>query len=108
MRRSIEFIELHLAEPISLADIATYARMSPRSIQTGFREDLDTTPITFIRDRRLDAVRRNLLAAVPGDGLNVTQVATRWGFTHLGNFSVVYRARFGESPSTTLRGRRSA
>ncbi|CAN5698185.1 AraC family transcriptional regulator [soil metagenome] len=108
VRRSIDFIEHHLAEPISLGDLAAYAHMSARSIQVGFREDLDTTPITFIRERRLDAVRRTLLAAVPGEGVTVTQAATRWGFTHLGNFSIVYRQRFGESPSATLRGIRRA
>jgi len=106
--RSIEFIERHLAEPFSLGDIAAYVRMSPRSIQVGFREDLDTTPIAFVRDRRLDAARRTLLEAVPQDGLTVTEAAGRWGFTHLGNFSMVYRQRFGESPSQTLRGTRSA
>ncbi len=106
--RSIEFIERHLAEPISLGDIADYARMSPRSIQAGFREDLGTTPITYVRDRRLDAVRRDLLIALPGDGVTVTEVATRWGFQHLGSFSGLYRQRFGETPSTTLRGARSA
>jgi hypothetical protein len=26
----------------------------------------------------------------------------RWGFTHMGRFSVEYRLRFGESPSQTL------
>lgn len=108
VRRSIEFIERHLAEPISLGDIASYVQMSPRSIQAGFREDLATTPIAFIRERRLLAVRRSLLEALPGEGVTVTDVATRWGFTHLGNFSVVYRRRFGESPSHTLRGLRSA
>jgi AraC-like DNA-binding protein len=108
VRRSIEYIEAHLAEPISLRDIADYVRMSPRSIQAGFREDLDTTPVAFIRERRLDAVRRTLLEAIPGEGVTVTEAATRWGFTHLGTFSVVYRERFGESPSTTLRGVRSA
>lgn len=105
VRRSIEYIEHHLAESITLRDIADYVQMSPRSIQVGFREDLDTTPITFIRDRRLDAVRRTLLAAMPGEGINVTDAASRWGFSHLGNFSVAYRKRFGESPSQTLRGR---
>ncbi|GAB2773128.1 AraC family transcriptional regulator [Nocardioides salsibiostraticola] len=106
--RSIEFIERHLAEPISLEDIASYARMSPRSVQVGFREDLGTTPITFVRDRRLDAVRRTLLEAAPHSGVTVTETATRWGFTHLGNFSGAYRQRFGETPSHTLRGFRSA
>lgn len=104
VRRSIEYIESHLAEPMTLGDIADHARMSPRSIQTGFREDLDTTPIAFVRERRLDAVRHALLEAAPSDGVTVTDTAVRWGFTHLGSFSVVYRQRFGESPSQTLRG----
>lgn len=108
VRRSIEYIERHLAEPISLGDLARYAQMSPRSIQAGFRQDLDTTPIAFIRDQRLDAVRRTLMEAIPGDAVTVTDAALRWGFNHLGNFSGVYRQRFGESPSTTLRGNRSA
>lgn len=108
VRRSIEYIESHLAEPITLGDIAAYVRMSPRSIQVGFREDLGTTPIAFVRDRRLDAVRHALLEALPREGVTVTDTATRWGFTHLGSFSVVYRQRFGESPSQTLRGARSA
>ncbi|MFZ2501713.1 MAG: AraC family transcriptional regulator [Nocardioides sp.] len=103
VRRSIEYIERHLAEPISLGDLAAYTKMSTRSIQAGFREDLDTTPVAFIRDRRLDQVRRTLMEAMPGDGLNVTDAAQRWGFSHLGNFSVIYRQRFGESPSQTLK-----
>ncbi len=103
VRRSIEYIERHLAEPIAMADLAEYAMVSVRSIQAGFREDLDTTPIAFIRERRLDAVRQTLMAAMPGDGLSVTEAEQRWGFGHLGNFSVLYRQRFGESPSTTLR-----
>ena len=73
-----------------------------------YKRQLDTTPIAFIRDRRLDAVRRSLLEALPNEGVTVTETAVRWGFTHLGNFSIVYRHRFGESPSQTLRGIRSA
>ena len=103
VRRSVEYIEAHLAERITLADLAGYARMSPRSIQQGFREDLRTTPVAYIRDLRLQRVRADLMQAMPGDGVTVTDVAERWGFGHLGNFSVLYRQRFGESPSKTLR-----
>ncbi|WP_395695014.1 AraC family transcriptional regulator [Nocardioides sp.] len=103
VRRSMDYIEQHLAEPITMADLAAAAGMSTRSIQAGFREDLETTPIAFIRDRRLDRVRHTLMEAAPGEGMTVTAAAERWGFTHLGSFSVLYRRRFGESPSETLR-----
>lgn len=103
VRRSIEYIEAHLAEPITLRDLAEHSGLSTRSIQAGFREDLDTTPVAFIRDRRLDKVRSTLMEAMPHDGVSVTLAAQRWGFQHLGNFSVLYRRRFGETPSQTLR-----
>ncbi|MFC7752485.1 AraC family transcriptional regulator [Tsukamurella soli] len=103
VRRSLDYIAEHLAEQITLDALSEYVGMSVRSIQSGFREDLATTPIAYIRDQRLLKVRAELKAAIPGDGFTVTAAAERWGFTHLGNFSVLYRRRFGESPSATLR-----
>lgn len=103
VRRSMAYIEEHLAEPITLAALADHAGMSARSIQAGFRDDLATTPISYVRDRRLDRVRQALMQAVPEDHLTVTEVAQRWGFTHLGSFAVLYRKRYGESPSRTLK-----
>ena len=47
------------------------------------------------------------MTAVPGDGVNVTDVAQRWGFTHLRNFSGHVPPGFGESPWQTLRRRAS-
>lgn len=102
VRRSIAYIEENLALPITLGDLAAHTRMSVRSIQQGFREDLGTTPMAYLRDRRLERVRAELADSVPREK-SVTQVAERWGFTHLGTFSAVYRRRFGETPSATLR-----
>ncbi|GAA3601057.1 AraC family transcriptional regulator [Marihabitans asiaticum] len=103
VRRSIEYIDQHLAEPITMADLASWSGMSVRSIQAGFREDLGTSPTAFILERRLQETRRALMTATREDRVSVTDVATRWGFSHLGSFSVRYRKRFGESPSQTLR-----
>lgn len=103
VRKSMDYIEEHLAEPITVADLVRATGMSSRSIQSGFKEDLHTTPIGYIRERRLDRVREALMSAVPGEGLTVTDAAERWGFTHLGSFSMLYRKRYGESPSQTLR-----
>ena len=54
----------------------------------------------FLRERRLELARRRILS---GDGRSSTQVALDCGFEHLGRFSIEYRARFGESPSHTIR-----
>lgn len=103
VRRALEYIEMHLSEPMTLTTLAAHVDMSGRSIQQGFREELDTTPMAYIRDRRLERARQDLIDALPSDGVSVTDIALKWGFTHLGNFSVLYHHRYGETPSQTLR-----
>jgi AraC-like DNA-binding protein len=99
----MEFIELHLSEPITMAEIADYTDCSIRSIQQGFHDELGVTPMSYLRDRRLERARAELVDAHPSDGVTVTAVAEHWGFHHLGGFAVLYRKRWGESPSETLR-----
>lgn len=103
VRAARDFIERHLAEPITVHDIADAAGVSVRTLQSQFSDDLECTVTGFVRDRRLERVRADLADAAPGSGANVTEIASRWGFTHLGRFAATYRARFGESPSHTLR-----
>lgn len=103
VRRAVAFIDAHLDEDIGLAEIAAAARMSPRGLQTAFRRELGTTPTGRLRDARLDAAHRALLAADPGTGATVETVMARWGFVHRGRFAAAYRERHGQNPATTLR-----
>ncbi|MFJ6783360.1 AraC family transcriptional regulator [Streptomyces yangpuensis] len=104
VRRARDFCSEHAHEAISAADMARAAGVSVRSLREGFRRYLDTTPSAYLRGVRLGLVRRDLLAADDGRaGHNVTDVALRWGFTHLGRFTGHYRAAYGETPSQTLR-----
>ena len=54
----------------------------------------------------LPACRRRLRSA-PDEALTVQEVASQWGFFHMGRFSQEYRAMFGQSPSQTLRDARA-
>ncbi|MFO7191599.1 MAG: AraC family transcriptional regulator [Thermocrispum agreste] len=103
IRRAAELIEEHAAEPLTVEDIAEAVGLSVRALQEGFRRFLDTTPMNYLREVRLRRVRAELEVSDPTQ-TNVTEVAMRWGFLHAGRFSVQYRKRFGETPSTTLRG----
>lgn len=96
------FIEAHLSERLTVGTLASVAGVSPRALQAAFRAQLRTTPTAYVRGLRLDQVRSDLLGAA-GDPPTVTDVAIRWGFSHLGRFATEYRGRFGESPSETLR-----
>ncbi len=103
VRRARDYIERHLSEPLTVADVAEAAGVSVRTLQAFFGEDLQQTPTAYIRNRRLERVRADLADAAGGTGVTVTEIASRWGFNHLGRFSSVYLHRFGEAPSHTLR-----
>jgi AraC-like DNA-binding protein len=103
VQEAISYIDAHLAEQITMESIARNVHMSIRSIQQGFRDELGMSPMAYVRDRRLERVHAELADALPSDGVTVTDVATRWGFHHLGSFAVEYRKRWGTSPSETLR-----
>jgi AraC-like DNA-binding protein len=102
VRQALDYMERHLSEPLTMTDIAGQASVSVRSIQQGFRDELGVTPMAWLRERRLERVREDLTDAEAGEGVTVTAVAERWGFNHLGSFAVLYRKRWGESPSQTL------
>ena len=100
VKRAIDYIHDHLDEPITLADLVRTSHVAGRTLLKHFRDYKSTSPMRYLRDARLDRVRKAL--ARGDDEENVTAIALKWGFSHMGRFSLAYRARFGESPSRTL------
>lgn len=101
-----DWIEAHIADVITLGRLCEVAQVGARALQLAFERRHGVSPMRFVFERRLSAVQRRLARAEAGD--DVTTVATRLGFTHLGRFSIAYRAAFAESPSQTLqRGARA-
>ena len=101
VRRAERFMVDNAEAGITVSDVAVALGVSLRSLQTGFRQWRATTPNAFLRQVRLQRVRDELLR--PGAETNVTTVALRYGFSHLGRFSAQYSSEFGETPSATLR-----
>ncbi|GLQ74039.1 AraC family transcriptional regulator [Vibrio penaeicida] len=102
IKRAQEYMEAHAHEPISVELLAQVCGISIRSLYSGFKDFVGTTPMQYLRNLRLDHVRNDLLTS---EATSVTSVAMRWGFSHMGRFSAEYKARFGESPSQTFRKR---
>lgn len=101
VRRAEAYIEAHFSEPLSLADIAAHAGVSARSLQNGFRDFRNTTPMAFLRSLRLQRVHQAMLVADPANS-TVTAIAFQCGFTHMGDFATAYKRRYGVTPSQTL------
>ncbi|WP_315987688.1 helix-turn-helix domain-containing protein [Streptomyces sp. uw30] len=106
VRRAMAYCEEHAGELVSVADMAAAARVSPRTLQDRFRNDLGTTPVAHMRRVRLDRVHQDLLRIADGSAsVTVAEVAARWGFTHLGRFAAYYREAYGQVPSRTAERR---
>ena len=102
VRLAEEYLLAHLDQPLSRAGLAETCGMSIRTLSRTFHKRHGMGPMEFLRRRRLEAVRRELLIATPEE-TTVTEVATRYGFTHLSGFAAIYKKSFGESPGETLR-----
>ncbi|MDF3831968.1 AraC family transcriptional regulator [Cupriavidus basilensis] len=98
-----EYIHAHAHAPLTPAALAEVAGVSLRGLYAGFREHRGISPMAYLRAVRLERVRHDLLNDRAVD--SVTAAALRWGFSHLGRFSIEYRKSFGEPPGQTLRRR---
>lgn len=99
--RVLEAMRRDVTASHSMAELCKVAGISERSLQYGFRETFDMTPLQFVKRRRLHAARQALLTASK-DKTTVAEVATGYGFCELGRFGADYRKVFGELPSVTL------
>lgn len=102
VRRAREFLHAHADEPLDLTELAAAAGVGIRALQLGFRRHFGTSISEMLRDIRLAHLNARLIAASPDD--SVTDIAFELGFTHLSRTASAYRAKFGETPSVTLRG----
>ena len=101
IRRAVELIEEQPSQPWTTVRLAAEVHLSVRALQEGFRRDLATPPMSYLRQVRLRRAREALQAAAR-DTTTVRAVAARLGIVHMGRFAAAYREAFGETPSETL------
>ncbi len=106
IRRVIEIIEANADQPFTVHDLASFVGVSTRSLFAGFKKYQNTTPMALQRFIRMNRARKDLLSPNAAN-TNITQIASNWGFTHLGRFTAEYKKSFGELPSETLRRSKS-
>lgn len=94
----------HHDAPLSMLQVCSRVGASRRKLNYCFQDVLGTSPTQYLRALRLNGVRRGLSEA----GAMVQDVAARWGFWHLGQFSLDYKKLFSELPSETLARARKA
>jgi AraC-like DNA-binding protein len=105
LERAKAFMHAHFDQTLLAADIAAAAEVSLRTLQEAFQHGEGSTPMTSLRDLRLEKVRLGLQLADARE-TSVASIAYSCGFRHMGRFSGAYHRAYGEYPGDTLRGPR--
>ena len=101
IRRSMDFVDQHEGEYLSVEQLAAAAGVSERTLRDAFQQYVGVAPVRYLNRRTLHQVRSALKTADPSMA-TVTEIATKFGVWQLGRFARDYRYLFGELPSETL------
>jgi AraC family transcriptional regulator of arabinose operon len=89
------FVHTHVGEPITLAQIAQAASVTPAHLVRLFRAHMDTTPMRYLWDRRI-SLGVELLTST---GLTIASVSARCGFKTSFHFARRIKEVTGVSPT---------
>lgn len=103
MARFERMLALQGDRQLPMSELCAGASVSERTLRMCCADFLGMSPTGYARLRRLNLVRSALLRNSPTT-TTIGTLAREYGFSELGRFAAVYRAAFGESPSTTLQG----
>lgn len=90
----IAYVRGHLSEPLSVADLAERACLSPSAFAHLFRDVSGMSPYQFIKSVRLERARDLLVC----ESLNVSEVARSVGYSSLSHFINEFKRHFGVTP----------
>ena len=94
LRRAIDHVEAHLAEPVTLAELAAAAGLTRMHFAAQFRAATGLRPHEYLLRRRVERAQE-LLA---GTGRSVLEVALSVGFQTQAHFTAIFKRFAGEPP----------
>ncbi|HEY6325661.1 MAG TPA: helix-turn-helix domain-containing protein [Candidatus Cybelea sp.] len=97
------YMREHVDATLTLLDLSRVSGMRSRSLINAFEAVTGYSPMDYLKRIRLSGVQR-VLQRRHRDAIRIIDVATDWGFWHMGHFTADYRMMFGETPSQTLLG----
>lgn len=97
---SMTFMQEHLHQHLSIADLAEQAAMSSSHYAHHFREVAGVTPMRYLRDLRLEKARNLLLY----QGLRPQEAAYSAGFETIEHFNREFKRRYANTPTQYVAG----
>jgi AraC-like DNA-binding protein len=102
IRNAIRWLNLHLGEEASVAQMAHAAAMSERHFRCRFLSEVGFTPADYVTRRRVERARDLL----PQADRSITDIALELGFSTPAYFAAVFRKYTGQTPTEFRRTRR--
>jgi AraC family transcriptional regulator len=99
LKQTLEYIEEHLAEDLSLARIAAVVGLSPSHFRTLFRDSVGTAVHQYVIQRRVERAKSLLMR----NSHSVAEIALATGFTHQSHLSRHLQRASGFSPAQMRR-----
>jgi AraC-like DNA-binding protein len=97
-----DYIELHIADPITVSDIAYELGTGVRNVNRIFGSYENQTVYQFLKIARLKRAKELLLAS----DHSVTDIALEVGWNNASKFSIAFKERYGDSPLTYRNARK--
>jgi AraC-like DNA-binding protein len=102
LKRILEYVDAHLGENITLADLARSSNLSLYYFATLFRKSTGLSPHRYILHRRVSRAQQLL----QNTDLSVLDVSLDLGFQHQNNFARAFRRVTGMTPTGFRHGNR--
>ena len=96
LRRALDFIDAHLAEPIGVSDIAQASGISRFHFSRAFQQAIGRSPYAYLLDRRIAAARALLI----GSDAALSTLGAQCGFSSASQFGRIFKRETGTSPSS--------
>lgn len=103
MKKAQQYIQQHIKDTIALSALSEFCGVTTRTLQKGFNQYFQQTPIEYIRQLRVELVHQALLNSQKNQ--TVTDILLENGIQSFGHFSNIYKKRYGCLPSYTLKMR---
>jgi AraC family ethanolamine operon transcriptional activator len=105
IRLVLDYVNSAPSEEITAVELCTLADCSQRWLEQSFKLRFGVTPKAYVKYLRLARLRSDLQQVPRGERQTVIDLASPYGFWHMGQLAADYRKVYGELPSDTLKRR---
>ena len=94
LQRALEFMNVHLNDPLALAELVHYSGASRATLHRQFRKYLHTSPISYFLDQKLERAKMLL----ENNRYSVKEVAEQLHYASAQYFASEFKKKFGLPP----------